>query len=39
MKDLRDDAERVLNSNFPKSKYLKGDPGKKDVPWWQIWNW
>jgi len=39
MKDLRNDAERVLMKNFPGSKYLKGDPGKKDVPWWQIWNW
>lgn len=39
MKDLRDDAERVLTKNFPNSKYLKGDPRRKDVPWWQIWNW
>ncbi len=39
MKDLRDDAERVLNKNFPNSQYLKGDPRRKDVPWWQIWNW
>ncbi len=38
MKTLRDDAERVLNKNFPNSVYLKGGP-KKDVPWWQIWNW
>lgn len=38
MRDLRDDAERVLLRNFPASKYLKGD-GRKDVPWWQIWNW
>lgn len=39
MRDLRNDAERVLMKNFPDSKYLKGDPGKKDIPWWQIWNW
>ncbi len=39
MKDLRNDAERVLMKNFPDSKYLKGDPGKAGVPWWQIWNW
>ena len=38
MKDLRDDAERVMLKNFPHSKYLKGDGGKKNVPWWQIWN-
>lgn len=39
MMDLRHDAERVLTRNFPNSKYLKGDPRKADVPWWQIWNW
>ena len=39
MNDLRDDAERVLKKNFPNSKYVKGDPRRADVPWWQIWNW
>ena len=39
MADLRNDAERVLKKNFPDSKYLKGDPRRTDVPWWQIWNW
>ena len=34
---LRDDAERVLKTNFPNSIYFSGGP-KKDVPWWQIWN-
>ena len=38
MTTLRDDAERVMRQNFPDSVYLKGGP-KKDVPWWQIWNW
>lgn len=38
LKELRDDAERVLNKNFPDSKYLKGN-GKSDTPWWQVWNW
>ena len=37
MAALRDDAERVLKKNFPDSIYLKGGP-RKDVPWWQIWN-
>jgi len=37
MNDLRDDAERVMKKNFPDSIYLKGGP-RKDVPWWQIWN-
>jgi len=38
MKDLRDDAERVLKRNYPDSPYLKGDPHRDKVPWWQIWN-
>lgn len=38
MPTLRNDAERVLNKNFPNSVYLKGGP-KKDVPWWQVWSW
>ena len=37
MKDLRDDAERVLLKNFPNSPYLKGRG--RDTAWWQIWNW
>jgi outer membrane protein assembly factor BamD len=36
MKDLRDDARRVLETTFPNSPYLKGDVVKKD-PWWKIW--
>jgi len=36
--DLRNDAERVLMKNFPNSPYLKGDPRRSKVPWWQIWN-
>jgi outer membrane protein assembly factor BamD len=38
MNDLRDDAERVLNKNFPNSVYLKGGR-KSKASWWQIWNW
>ena len=38
MMDLRNDAERVLKTNFPKSKYLAGNAGT-GKPWWQIWNW
>jgi outer membrane protein assembly factor BamD len=37
MTDLRNDAERVLKTNFPKSKYLAG--AQTGAPWWQIWNW
>jgi outer membrane protein assembly factor BamD len=38
MKELRDDAERVLLKNFPNSVYLKGGTGRKG-PWWAIWDW
>ena len=39
MTDLRNDAERVMKSNFPNSRYLAGKGAGK--PWWtfwQIWN-
>lgn len=39
MMDLRNDAERVMKTNFPNSKYLTGKG--LDKPWWtfwQIWN-
>lgn len=36
MKDLRDDAARVLMKNFPASKPGSYQPRK--APWWQIWN-
>jgi outer membrane protein assembly factor BamD len=40
MKDLRDDAERVMLKNFPKSIYLrKGVGASRDTSWWQMWNW
>jgi outer membrane protein assembly factor BamD len=39
MTDLRDDAERVLKSNFPNSRYLKELGNRGDTRWWQIWNW
>jgi outer membrane protein assembly factor BamD len=38
MTDLRNDAERVLKTNFPESKYLTGKGGSSK-PWWQLWNW
>jgi outer membrane protein assembly factor BamD len=34
--DLRKDAERVMNKNFPNSKYLNGGI-TRDKPWWVIW--
>lgn len=36
MKDLRDDAERVLRKNFPKSAFLAGGSETKG-PWWKLW--
>jgi outer membrane protein assembly factor BamD len=39
MKDLRDDAERVMLKNFPNSPYLKGNGPRRSTPWWQMWNW
>ena len=38
MTDLRNDAERVMKTNFPDSKYLAGK-AKGNKPWWQLWNW
>jgi outer membrane protein assembly factor BamD len=34
MNDLRDDAKRVLEKNFPKSVYLTGDTSRR---WWKFW--
>jgi outer membrane protein assembly factor BamD len=38
MNDLRDAADRVMRSNFPDSRYLKSGGGRKDVPWWRLWD-
>jgi len=37
MTSLSDDAKRVLEKNFPKSAYLKGETVKKTGPWWRLW--
>jgi outer membrane protein assembly factor BamD len=34
--DLRNDAERVMRTNFPKSAFFDGNVNK-DKPWWQLW--
>jgi outer membrane protein assembly factor BamD len=34
--ELRDDAERVLKTNFPNSS-LDTDLGRRKTPWWQLW--
>lgn len=36
MTDLRNDADRVLRTNYPKSVYFSGGPADKR-PWWQFW--
>jgi outer membrane protein assembly factor BamD len=36
MPELRDDAMRVLNQNYPDSVFFRGGR-KDDSPWWKIW--
>jgi len=36
MNKLRDDAERVMRKNFPKSIYFAGG-GTEKRPWWKFW--
>ncbi|MBI4755206.1 MAG: outer membrane protein assembly factor BamD [Betaproteobacteria bacterium] len=36
MKDLRDDAERVMRKNFPDSAYYKRGL-ESGSPWWKLW--
>jgi outer membrane protein assembly factor BamD len=37
MNDLRDDARRVLTTNYPKSEFLARGFRSKDDPWWKVW--
>jgi outer membrane protein assembly factor BamD len=34
---LRDDTRRVLEKNFPDSRYLREGLSPSDKPWWQFW--
>lgn len=34
---LRDDADRVLKTNYPNSRFLKEGLRRPDKPWWQVW--
>jgi outer membrane protein assembly factor BamD len=36
MNDLRDDAERVMRRNFPKSEYYERGLDRS-LPWWRLW--
>ena len=38
MTDLRDDADRVMRTNFPNSRYLTGKASTADAPWWKLWD-
>jgi outer membrane protein assembly factor BamD len=35
--ELRDDAERVLKTNFPNSTINTDVFGRRKAPWWQLW--
>ncbi len=37
MTDLRDDARRVLDRNYPNSTYVTHGLKGVDKPWWQLW--
>jgi outer membrane protein assembly factor BamD len=37
MTDLRDAADRVMQKNFPQSRYLTGKGGRQ-VSWWKLWD-
>jgi outer membrane protein assembly factor BamD len=37
MPQLRDDARRVLEQNYPGSDYLTQGGRRSDKPWWQVW--
>jgi len=36
MNDLRDDAERIMRKNFPKSEYYERGLNRT-TPWWKLW--
>jgi len=35
--ELRADAARVLEQNFPQSRFVTDGFGSRDRPWWQVW--
>lgn len=37
LEQLRDDARRVLEQNYPGSPFLAGGPRKSNGAWWQVW--
>ena len=37
MEQLRDDAKRVLDTNYPDSTFLAKGPHVEERPWWKFW--
>jgi outer membrane protein assembly factor BamD len=37
MPELRDDAQRVLQKNYPDSKFLTRGFKPSSDPWWKVW--
>lgn len=37
MKELRDDAKRVMEKNYPQSEYLSQGYKTNKNPWWKLW--
>ncbi len=37
MPELRDDARRVLQANYPQSQYISGNAPVTGDPWWKLW--
>lgn len=37
LESLRDDAQRVLEKNFPQSRFLGGSDARAQKSWWQFW--
>jgi outer membrane protein assembly factor BamD len=37
MKDLRNDTERVMRRNFPKSAFYANNGLEPSLPWWKFW--
>jgi outer membrane protein assembly factor BamD len=37
LEGLRNDAQRVLEKNFPQSRFLSGNGGQSQKSWWQFW--
>ena len=37
LNDLRDDARRVLDQNFPNSRIVKNNGPVSNDPWWKLW--